>query len=394
MAAAVPTSFDLYTVKVMASVTMLVVGAATLLATRNTRQVPGMLLFAGGITTIAAGLMLAPARALFGGRHIIFACNVLMLAGLVATVYGIRIFRGRRPLPLPFTVGLCLATVGACWYWLYVHDRLDIRIGVISVSFSLLCADASRSMFRDVSREHRSVYWPTAIAFAVIAVDYVARSVGGFSGGYGPSLFSPVPLELITTILSPLAYVLCAFGMVLASNTILRSDAENLALRDTLTNLPNRRLFMERLTEAESRARLVNGKFGLVYLDLDGFKAVNDIQGHEAGDELLRNVSQALQRAVRSRDCLGRIGGDEFAVLSEDIHDRREMSDLAERLRYAVEEVRIGDGSGGRARVSCGLAVFPEDGASGHDVLREADSAMYVSKQRGRLAGSKSRNIN
>jgi diguanylate cyclase (GGDEF)-like protein len=175
--------------------------------------------------------------------------------------------------------------------------------------------------------------------------------------------------------------------MLLASNTQMRTAAEKMALFDPLTNLPNRRMLSDRMLEAELRALDAGWKVGVIYLDLDGFKLINDTLGHEAGDEILKNVSAAMTPMLGPGDCLARVGGDEFVVLVEDLQDKAELMILAERLKAAVESQKIpGDGLS-TVQTSCGIAIFPNDGESAHDVMREADTAMYRAKRQRRGSG-------
>jgi diguanylate cyclase (GGDEF)-like protein len=141
------------------------------------------------------------------------------------------------------------------------------------------------------------------------------------------------------------------------------------------------------LFAAEQRALSQGHQLGVISLDLDGFKQINDTLGHEAGDELLRNVSVAMSRVLRTEDCLARIGGDEFVVLIEGVEGRSQVMTLAARLKGAVESQPLPGDPLTSMRASFGYAVFPEDGLSAHDVMREADSAMYHAKRRNRMAG-------
>ena len=159
-----------------------------------------------------------------------------------------------------------------------------------------------------------------------------------------------------------------------------------MAFFDPLTNLPNRRSLLDRLLQAEHRAIATGRKLGVVYLDLDGFKGINDTLGHEGGDNLLREVSTAMTRSLGPGDFLARVGGDEFVILVEDLRDRGELAVVAQRLSAAVEGETILGRITRQVRASCGTAVFPDDGDRAHDVMREADSAMYHAKRRQRVA--------
>jgi diguanylate cyclase (GGDEF)-like protein len=378
---------DLFTVKAMTLITMLIVSAATLLAGRINRRAAGMRRFALGLFSIAIGAIVGISRVVIPGNAILIVCNLLMFAGMLAVAQSVRAFRGFRPLPT-FAVCVLSGTVAALFlYWLIVRDVFAVRVAIMSASFALLMSDAAFSMLRSAPARDRAVYWPTGIAFGFAAAYLAARAAVALSGGYGSNLLSPVPMELASTICANVACCGCAFGMLLASNAQLRYDAEKLALYDPLTNLPNRRLLLDRLLEAENRALSEGTRLGVIYLDLDGFKQINDTLGHEAGDELLRNVSLAMARVLRADDCLARIGGDEFVVLIEGVEGRGHVTTLAERLKNAVESQPISGDSRTTMRASFGAAVFPGDGLSAHDVMREADAAMYHAKRRNRQAG-------
>jgi diguanylate cyclase (GGDEF)-like protein len=155
------------------------------------------------------------------------------------------------------------------------------------------------------------------------------------------------------------------------------------ATLDELTSLPNRSLFLDRLTQALTRARRTNATTVVAFVDLDRFKWVNDSLGHAAGDELLAAIAQRLHDAVRASDTVGRLGGDEFAILAEDVAGRREAVGLADRvLRALEEELFLECGAKLDPRASVGVAVV-EGGADPDETLRRADTAMYRAKRAG-----------
>jgi diguanylate cyclase (GGDEF)-like protein len=157
--------------------------------------------------------------------------------------------------------------------------------------------------------------------------------------------------------------------------------ARHLARHDDLTRLPNRGHFLERLavaleTEAPQRRALA-----VLYLDLDGFKPINDHHGHDAGDQLLRIVAARLRRAVRADDLVSRLGGDEFACLLADLPGREQLSRLAGKLYEAVAApVRVG-ALELTVRPSISIATCPADGITGAQLLKHADAAMYRAKR-------------
>jgi diguanylate cyclase (GGDEF)-like protein/PAS domain S-box-containing protein len=152
---------------------------------------------------------------------------------------------------------------------------------------------------------------------------------------------------------------------------------------DVLTQLPNRTLFNATLERAFHRnAR--NGRIGLLYVDLDHFKAINDGYGHAVGDKVLVDISRRLEEVVRPRDMIARLGGDEFVVLMTDLDSVATGLGVAERVLAAIGNVIEIDGLIMPIGASIGVAFAPDDGRTGDDLLRAADLAMYDAKARGR----------
>jgi diguanylate cyclase (GGDEF)-like protein len=272
-------------------------------------------------------------------------------------------------------------------YWLLAADDFGMRVAIISAAYSVLCMDAAWSMLRGAPVRARLTYRFTGLSFLFASLYLAARALGGWSGAYGASLFVASPgIEVLFTICANVAYTGCAVGMILASNTQLWHHAESMALLDSLTNLPNRRYFLDHLLAAEARALATGQQLGIIYLDLDGFKAVNDKWGHAVGDALLQSVSTSMAGAIRAGDCVARLGGDEFVVLAEHVESRDQVVALARRLKEAIEQAPVPGTNHELVRVSMGVAVFPLDGSSAHDAMREADAAMYKTKRQARWA--------
>ena len=172
-------------------------------------------------------------------------------------------------------------------------------------------------------------------------------------------------------------------GMILdiTQRKLAESKVEHLAHHDPLTGLPNRTLFTQRLKSAATYARENNAHVGLVLIDLNEFKKVNDTLGHSAGDILLRIVAKRVQSAIRPGDTAARIGGDEIAVVLADIRTRDDIERLAGRIcRALVEPARI-EGQTIDVAASFGVAVYPDDGAEAGLLMRHADLALYKAKE-------------
>jgi diguanylate cyclase (GGDEF)-like protein len=378
MPAGVP-SLDIFSVKAMALATILVVTLVTLLAWKINERIAGMPLFTLGLLSLCLGGLTGIARIVISGNAIIVAFNVFVVGGMIIISQSIRIFRGLPPLPRTAVLGFAAGVAVFQYWWLFVHSNFGMRVGVISAAMALLSLDAAVSMFRRVVPAERVVYWPTGCAFAFAASCLALRSASALFGTYGATVWAPVPVELAFTFCASAACVWCVFGMLFASKAQLTREAEKMALIDPLTNLPNRRSFWERLLDAEEHAQTSDRKFGLIYLDLDEFKQINDVLGHDAGDDLLRAIGAAMAGMLRSGDCLARIGGDEFVVLVGDVQNQDDVESLAQRLKATVER------GGSPVRISCGTATFPSDGVSAHDAMRQADAAMYRAKQQSRI---------
>jgi diguanylate cyclase (GGDEF)-like protein len=164
---------------------------------------------------------------------------------------------------------------------------------------------------------------------------------------------------------------------------LLRSEreVEQLSNHDTLTGLPNRSQFRRRLAQAIALAKTHDMLVGLLFIDLDRFKQVNDSYGHSAGDQVLVEISRRLLKVFRQEDLIGRFGGDEFAVLLENLHERDEMSRLAEKALDAIRRPYEFGGNLFYSGASIGIAVAPDDGVDPDRLIQQADAAMYVAKK-------------
>jgi diguanylate cyclase (GGDEF)-like protein len=158
----------------------------------------------------------------------------------------------------------------------------------------------------------------------------------------------------------------------------------HLAHHDELTRLPNRLLFGYQLPQALARAGRTGGSVGVFFIDLDRFKVINDTLGHDAGDNVLRQIAQHLQACVRSSDTLARVGGDEFALIVEQFSDVEELSGIAQKLLVAMSKPLRIAAREYQLSGSVGIALYPKDGADSSSLLKHADIAMYRAKASGK----------
>jgi predicted signal transduction protein with EAL and GGDEF domain len=259
---------------------------------------------------------------------------------------------------------------------------------------------AGRSLWiEDVRREpglpHAELARTAGLGAAVLIPVRVGDSVTAVV-----EFFAQEPLARNSRLLEYLEQIAAQVGHA-AQRALAREQMRSLVFFDALTGLPNRRFFQERLDVALESASRSNTRLALFFLDLDGFKVVNDTLGHVAGDELLRLVSSRLARIVRLGDCvarggdstgdstldegaLSRLGGDEFTVLLPGIVSRGAAAKVGRRLLRAFREPFWVGGREIFSGVSIGVALYPEDGSDTTTLLRSADIAMYDAKERGR----------
>jgi diguanylate cyclase (GGDEF)-like protein/PAS domain S-box-containing protein len=158
----------------------------------------------------------------------------------------------------------------------------------------------------------------------------------------------------------------------------------HLAYHDPLTDLPNRMLFADRLRQALAIAKRDRAHLALLFIDLDKFKPVNDTLGHNVGDLLLKAVGQRIQNCLRESDTVARMGGDEFVVLLSVIKEERDAWDVAEKIRFSLNQPFELAGHGMNISSSTGIAIYPEHGEEEKQLLKNADDAMYYAKSVGR----------
>lgn len=163
-----------------------------------------------------------------------------------------------------------------------------------------------------------------------------------------------------------------------------RKTIRHLEFHSSVTGLPNRNLMLDRLESAILRSQRSNNFLGLILIDIDNFKLVNETLGHVLGDELLRSVAKRLEQTVRETDTLSHIGGDEFSIIIEDIRNIEDIAIIAENLSHILEhDISLNDHPV-HIKASMGITLYPQDGTDINTLLRNAEVALYRAKDRGR----------
>lgn len=227
------------------------------------------------------------------------------------------------------------------------------------------------------------------------AAAFPLGSVCGAAHAGASTAWLALVIILITLAVLAIALIISVLDLRMEARTAVlahslaqaNQELAYLALHDNLTKLSNRLLLEDRLNQAIRTAEREKRRFALMFMDLDGFKAVNDVYGHHVGDLLLIDVAQRIVGRVRQQDTVARVGGDEFVVLTH-VDDLEDAGTLADTLLEAVREPFLAGGHELRVSTSIGIAMYPGDGANQHDLLTNADAAMYHAKGLGRNAYS------
>ena len=200
-----------------------------------------------------------------------------------------------------------------------------------------------------------------------------------------------LPIIVVTIAVLAVALITSVLDMRLEIRTAALStslaeanqELSYLVLHDNLTKLPNRLLLEDRLKQAIDHADAEKGRFAVMFMDLDGFKAINDTFGHHLGDILLAQAADRIRASVRAQDTSARVGGDEF-VLVASVREPGDAATIADKLVAAIGESFQVSGHDLRVSVSIGIAIYPGNGADAHELLKNADIAMYHAKSLGR----------
>jgi len=212
-------------------------------------------------------------------------------------------------------------------------------------------------------------------------------------------LVSHIPLDLMKSYKQELlkkiiaigagSFLLISFGswqlaFAITKYRIYQARLIELAYYDSLTKLPNRKFFFDRLEKEMSLAHRHGRRLGLLYIDLDGFKKINDTMGHHAGDELLIKVGATLEKTLRKEDTVGRLGGDEFAVILSEIKAPENVKRIGEKIVLAMGQPFQLKAGVAQIGASVGAAIFPDHEVTMERLTKQADSAMYRAKEAGK----------
>ncbi len=374
-------------------------------------------LYVGVVAIVGAGVLVGLAFADRAGGVFDLVVPLLVVAAVLGEMWPLQISIGHEhivvttartfALALMVTAGplvAALTLVGASlvadrwarrpwWRTVFNASQYAIALGVAALVASALGATVPMHL----AATHDVLAY-TVCALAFFLVNFVLVGVGASLGRRVPlstvfrhdfakqaasnvALLALAPVVVVVGEFNALLLPLLLAPLWIAYKHVAESlEKEHQALHDPLTGLPNRTLFRAHIAEAISTARYRSTVAALLLLDLDGFKAVNDTLGHQAGDRLLQELGPRLRTVVREGDVVSRLGGDEFAIWLSEVDTEASTLRVAGEILEVLRAPVMLDGSELRVDASLGIALYPEHGTDVDVLLQRADIAMYASK--------------
>ena len=312
----------------------------------------------------------------------VLLANLLIVASFADFGAALVRLRGARP---PWrAVGLLLTAVAvtqAAFIWL--RPSLQARVVLISAALLLLSVAAVRAVWRLQAAPRPRSHWLVALAFGLGALVLAVRIVveGLLSPGLA-TLLQGSPMQSLVFVYGAVVPIASTIGFLLIGNDRHIAELQRLVALDPLTGALNRRTLERQADALLQQAQRRGQAYSLLLLDADHFKQVNDVFGHDAGDEVLRAVVAVLRQGLRPADLVGRLGGEEFVVVLPDAGTAAALQ-RAEQLRAAVAALRF-EVAGRRVPLTVSIGLATAGAESFADLLRRADHAMYAAKHAGR----------
>ncbi|MCA1855489.1 GGDEF domain-containing protein [Massilia oculi] len=336
-----------------------------------------------------ANAVAIPALLLFAARGILPDLLTIELANAVFLGTSTLMYVGfRRHLGQPVPWRMLAAGAAAAWSGVVVfhlgHESMPLRIASVSAYHSALCFGIFASVPAAREARLRYAYRFTRTAALLLGVGHVCRGLYYALDAYRPVLLPPDTANLMFFAIGTLALPALTLGAVMMANARVIADTSYAADHDYLTGAPSRRAFFTLAERELARARRKSSGLGLLLVDADHFKRINDTYGHGVGDQVLCDLVARTQGVIREVDYCARLGGEEFAVLLPDA-DAASALAVAERLRAALDRPARDAASpqGVAYTVSIGLAML-EGGESIGELMQRADRALYGAKTAGR----------
>lgn len=346
------------------------------------RDMRGIGFWAAGALLVALGVLGAFLRSDALPSSALAVANVLIVAGLIATWWGVDAFFGRRP---GYRLGLVILAITAVGVFYFIatensRSRVIFLLGI----FVLMAGLRIYSLLREVAPGTRFSQLLTSTTLGAQAIYYLVLATAVFSLPPVEKPLAQLPFFGWIFLIPMLLSIMVVFGIVLLVNQTIATRLKESARRDVLTEALTRRAMEEMAADELARSRRHGLPLSLLLLDIDHFKLVNDQYGHAAGDAALRQFAVAVRHCLRREDVFGRLGGEEFCALLPSTAVGGATL-LAERIRQSVANLAV-EAGGNRLslKVSIGVASLGDHGGSWDELVNQADRAMYAAKRAGR----------
>lgn len=377
-------TLDVRTIVLFATLMGLVLAAALYFISKGLPEsVRGARAWSAGYLLQAGGALLVGLRSFYPDIVLIPLGNTLVVAGHIFQYAGIKQFLGAPYRRWPLVL-LGVAVFAVCVYFTFPVDNFYVRSAATALGAIVVLVAGGRALFRAAEPRLAGARYAGLLLVGLAAMLAVRGVYTVFFGPPTASLFSGDPVQFVYVSAYVILGVMSGLAFVLLIAERLRVELERMATLDALTGIYNRRTFTGLAERELARAKRAGTPVGLILIDLDHFKTVNDRYGHVAGDAVLRAFVGTAGAALRKQDLLGRYGGEEFCVLLPGV-SAAEAVMIAQRLRELVEQnpARVGDHEI-RYTVSAGVAHSLTAGLDLDALVHDADGALYRAKERGR----------
>lgn len=333
---------------------------------------------------ISLGLGVAYIQLSSGSSWMIVFGAVLLASGMGLQLVGIQAYKN-VPTNWQLAGGFIgLVFLQSAWFSIHHFDPGSRAIlnSLAYAAINLLCA---RELMVRAELPLRTAYRFTAFIFVLLAIVLVGRAVAIIMSPPGSyALYSNLLINPITFFVASMTQLCLTFGFVLMLNYQLATDLKRMASRDSLTGAFNRRSLEEEGARLWARCSRSGESLGIMMIDIDHFKLINDRFGHSSGDEVLRRLTEIATNSIRTEDYFARYGGEEFCILLPSISED-EAFKLAERLRLAYAATNLEfDGEAVSSTISIGVAISKPHDVEFHSLVEVGDQALYRAKQHGR----------
>lgn len=377
-------NLDPRTMMVMIAVLSFLFSLILAVASLHARGIQGLRQWALASLFISFGFAIAYTQLTPGNGWAIVAGATLLAAGSALQLLGIQAFKVE---PCRWRILLSVvALVAAQNVWLtIIQPDVHWRATVNSLVFAAINFFCARSLLIPLNTPERPPHWLTGSSFALLATVYCVRAVTIFLAppdSYG--LYKTLPINPIMFFTGSVTQLFLTFGFILMVNYRMAAELENLAITDPLTGAWNRRSLEEEFKRLQAGSLRRHETLSVMMLDVDYFKNINDNYGHQAGDEVLRQLIVNIKNEIRRDDYLARYGGEEFCLLLPATTEGK-ANKLAERLRRSYEKQSVHwQGKIIASSISIGVASSDHTGLDYSSLFEAADAALYQAKQAGR----------